>query len=1370
MMQRVTSKTTTLGFRILLAFACIFIVLLIQSIFAFSSSRRLVSIQHNAFTQELRLLSFRDKVSRLRIKMFSLLGEVDPTRMEQIKRDNEALLAELISDIAAIDLAPDLLERSWETYHRITQLHWDFQTTQAYGLMNSTAAEEYEALYGELGALSQRIEAAMEATVARTNTQFLVVTGLLCGVGLVIVAFWGWYLDRSIANPIKQAVHCAQMIADGDLSMTLETHRQDETGQLLRAFRTMTARLSAMLAEIETLIHAVHAGKLGVRGNAQAFTGGWHDLVQGINTVFDAFTSPIHMTAHYIDRMAKGDIPEPIADEYHGDFNAMKQNLNLLILSTNAVTQIAQEIARGNLEVTVRTRSDEDDMMTALAQMLVYLQEAADVAEKIAGDDLQVTVTPKSKQDMLNTALQGMVTNLQMKQARITTSMAEIEAQNWLKSGQAELSNTMRGEQDLPTLAAQIVTYLARYVQAQIGAIYLADQEKALRLMGSYAYAARKGNRNMFALGEGLVGQAALEKRSILFSGVPDDYLVVASALGEAPPRQILIAPFLYEGELKGVLEFGTLTEFTPTQRDFLEQVAENIAIAFHSAQARETMRALLEETQRQAEALEVQQEELRQSNEELETQTRALKASEQQLHVQQEELRQSNESLEEQTHILERQKQELGQKNRELEHAQRLVEEKARDLELSSKYKSEFLANMSHELRTPLNSLLILSKLLAGNKDGNLTEKQIEYVSTIYAAGADLLELINEVLDLSKIEAGRMSLNLEEMSLHSLSAYIDQRFTHMAEENGLTLTIRLADDLPAAIITDRQRVEQILKNLLSNAIKFTSSGGITVSVTRPPADMTFTRLNLTPAHAIAIAVSDTGIGIPAAKQHLIFEAFQQADGTTSRKYGGTGLGLSITRELAKLLGGEICLHSVAGEGSTFTLYLPERITNAELEMPTGPLRDQQSAATLAVQQAAPSTPQPSPADVAGVESIRDDRHEAPDAADRFLVIIEDDPKFAKVLFELARERGFKALIAGDGAAGLQLAYQYIPSAIILDIGLPGLDGWKVMERLKQNPETRHIPVHFISASDHALEAMQMGAIGYLTKPVSLERLYDVFAAIENALTHELKKLLVVEDDDTTRISLYELLKSDHVEITTASTGAEALMRLQTETFDCMVVDLGLGDMTGFQLLERLETDAAIAPLPIIVYTAQELTKDEEVQLKKHAESVIIKGVRSPERLLDEVTLFLHQVTARLPEAQQQRLRRLHDKDQMLSAKTILMVDDDVRNLFALSSVLEEKGLTVEMAESAKDALALLERHDGIDLVLMDIMMPEMDGYEAITHIRSNPQFRQLPIIALTAKAMKGDRQKCIEAGANDYLSKPVDIDKLISLLRVWLY
>ena len=945
--------------------------------------------------------------------------------------------------------------------------------------------------------------------------------------------------------------------------------------------------------------------------------------------------------------------------------------------------------------------------------------------------------------------------------------------QNWLKTGQATLNERMRGEQEVAALSRNIISYLATYTQAQIGAIYLMDEEqKTLYLSGSYAYAQRKGNRNSFQLGEGLVGQVALEKQRILFTQVPDDYIAIQSGLGETPPRYLLILPLLYENVLKGVIELGSIHQFSKTETGFLEQSCESIAIALHSAQARVTMQALLLETQQQSEALQAQQEELRHTNEELETQARALKASEEKLQMQQEELKRTNEELEEQARTLEIQKEELSEKNRELELSRKLIEEKARELELTSKYKSEFLANMSHELRTPLNSLLILSKLLLDNKDANLTDKQLEFIRTINSSGAELLALINDVLDLSKVEAGKMILNFEEMSLNGLGAFIEQSFRYVAEQRALGLRISIAEDLPPSILTDRQRVEQIVKNFLSNAMKFTEQGEVNVQIRRPQPGINFFRKELSPRQTVAIAVSDTGIGISPEKQQLIFEAFQQADGTTSRKYGGTGLGLSISREIVKLLGGEIHLHSEVGKGSTFTLYLPEVASTAhQEEMLPDHERDSQYFASSDIfrrteQSLVNRLPSAPPTDLG---SIRDDRRDLTQGQ-KSLLIIEDDPKFAKILFDLARERGFKGLIAGDGAAGMQLAYQYIPNAIMLDINLPELDGWMVMDKLKKNPETRHIPVHFISVHDASLEAMKMGAVGYLTKPVSLEQLREAFEKIEDHLTRNIKELLIVEDDQVMRDTMVELLHGKDLLITAAATGQEAYTLLTEQYFDCMVLDLGLTDVSGFELLERIHQNPEISDLPIIVYTGRDLSHDEKLQLKKYADSIILKGVKSQERLLDEVTLFLHRVERNLPESQKQALRMLHDKEMVFHDKTILLVDDDVRNIFALSSVLEDKGLSVLAAENGKEALDMLASHPEIDLILMDIMMPEMDGYETIQHIRKQPEFPKLPIIALTAKAMKGDRQRCIEAGASDYLSKPVESEKLLSLLRVWLY
>nr|ABD75785.1 putative signal transduction histidine kinase [uncultured bacterium] len=1154
------------------------------------------------------------------------------------------------------------------------------------------------------------------------KTQRLIVYSIgVAGVSLILaVVFLVFVIFVWVTKPIVDLSQSATLLADGDIECDIQDLRSyDEIGTLSRAFKRLITYIREM----------VHVAIEISQGN-------------------------LSQTIH----------PMSERDVLGCAFLNMSAYLN-------EMATVATAIATGDVHQDIQPKTEHDALGNAFQRMVTYLQDVANITEKISNKDLQVDVMPKSDQDVLNISLQRMVTTLQSMRAENEKSMAEVEQQNWLKTGQAELSNAMRGEQNPRSLAQNIIIYLANYLQVQVGTIYLADEEKILRLVGSYAYTKRKSNRNTFKFGEGLVGQAALEKHSILFTNVPEDYIAITSGLGETVPRHILVTPFLYEGEVKGVIELGTVDELMDTQQNFLEQAVENIAIAFHSARIHEKMQELLEQTQQQAGELQTQQELLRVSNKELEEQARILRESESKLQAQQEELQQTNEELEKQTRTLEHQKQELGEKNRELENARKLIEEKAKDLELSSKYKSEFLANMSHELRTPLNSLLLLAKLLHENKNGNLTEKQVEYARTIHAAGADLLELINEVLDLSKVEAGKMVLNIEEMSLKGLASYVEQNFAHVAEEKGLKLRIELTDSLPGCIRTDRQRVEQIVKNLLSNAMKFTREGEVGVYIARPAAGVVLSHSGVLPHKAIAISVSDTGIGIPEDKQRLIFEAFQQADGTTSRKYGGTGLGLSIVREFTKLLGGEIHLRSEEGNGCTFSLYLPENMPDARAEGQA--IHNERDETRDERQKTSAPSSFISLSDieerVKSVEGIRDDRHDT-SPTDRFLLIIEDDPNFAKILFDLAREKGFKGLIAGDGAAGLQLAYQYIPSAILLDIALPGMDGWMVMEKLKQNPETRHIPVHFISVYAQSLKAMKMGAVGYLTKPVTLETLDEAFTTIEHAISKTIKKLLIVENDETTSQGMLELLSGADVDILTTQTGEDAYTLLKSDEFDGMVLDLGLADISGFELLERIRDDTTMSSLPVIVYTAKDLTKDEEMKLTKHAESIIIKGVKSQDRLLDEVTLFLHRVEADLPEAQQQKLRMLHDKEGVLREKTILMVDDDMRNVFALSSILEEKGMQVLIGEHGQDAMELLDQNPDIDLVLMDIMMPEMDGYEAMRQIRQQPKFKTLPIIALTAKAMKGDRQKCIDAGANDYLSKPVDTDKLLSLLRVWLY
>ncbi len=975
-------------------------------------------------------------------------------------------------------------------------------------------------------------------------------------------------------------------------------------------------------------------------------------------------------------------------------------------------------------------------------------------AKRVAEGQLDHEIAIKSKGEIgeLTDSFNDMLSNLRL-------TMEKNDAHNWLKTGQMEMSVRLRGEQDIEALGRNIIGYLAEYLNAQAGILYMSDGDKRLNQIGSYAYVHRENASSEFRFGEGLVGQAAMEKKHILVTNCPDDYININSGIVDAAPKNILIFPLILNDTVKGVVELGSFHDFYDTHLNFLEQVAESIAIALDSVVSRSRTKDLLEQTQQQAEELQAREESLRQSNEELEENARALKESESRLQAQQEELRQINEELEEQ-------KEDVERKNRDLKEARKIIEERARNLELGSKYKSEFLSNMSHELRTPLNSILLLSKLLADNKDGHLSEDHVESAQSIHSSGSELLQLINEILDISKVEAGKMDINIDDMDLHDFSAAMKRNFKPVTTEKNLYMEVNIADDLPKCIHTDKQRVEQIVKNFLSNAFKFTSEGGVTLLISRPDGQSySKTQLHkkgVDGTKAVIFSVSDTGIGIPEEKQDLIFEAFHQADGTTSRQYGGTGLGLSISRELALLLGGEIRVESIHGEGSTFTLYLPET-SDSEIKPKkpeTGDLKQDTHIPT-------------SPTKISqledALESIEDDRKTI-SPKDQSILIIEDDPSFLKIIRDLTREHGFKSLVAGTGETGLQFAEYYKPSGIILDVELPGISGMTVMARLKDNPETRHIPVHFISASDKKIDAIKMGAIDFATKPVSPEVIDQVFEKLNKVISKPVKDLLVVEDNVEHAKLISEIIGTEDVVTTIAPTANDAYNQVLSGKYDCIVLDISLPDMTGLELLSKIRNNEEIPQIPVIVYTGRELTNKEKKIVDESAEATIVKGEGSHRRLLDETTLFLHRVETNLPETQQKILRMIHNKEEVLTGKKILVVDDDMRNVFSIKKVLEEKGIMILVGKNGKEGIACLNDNPDINLVLMDIMMPEMDGYEAIGEIRKQKKFKKLPIIALTAKAMKGDRSKCIEAGANDYLAKPFEIDRLFSMLRVWLY
>jgi CheY-like chemotaxis protein/signal transduction histidine kinase/CHASE3 domain sensor protein len=919
------------------------------------------------------------------------------------------------------------------------------------------------------------------------------------------------------------------------------------------------------------------------------------------------------------------------------------------------------------------------------------------------------------------------------------------QLQSWLRAGQMGLGERIQGDQPLETLGDNVVSFLAHYLGAQVGAIYIAEGPDRFRRFAGFALPAQTQNETI-RRGDSLIGQAVKDNRLLHLVDLPADYVLpVNSALGQGSPRQILIAPASIDGAVHAAVEFGFLGRTDESQQQLLAQLSSMIAVAVRSAKDRTRLEELLGETQRQAEELQTQQEELRVNNEELEEQSRALKVSHAQMEAQQAELEQTNSQLEEQSQLLELQKDELSKQ-------QALLLDRAADLQRANLYKSQFLANMSHELRTPLNSTLILAKLLADNKDGNLTEQQVKFARTITTAGNDLLALINDVLDLSKIEAGKIDLKPEVVRIAKAVDEQTRLFQPLAEKRGIKFSATVLPGTPDTIETDPRRLGQILKNLCSNAVKFTEVGEVFLQVSAT-------------ADAVSFTVTDTGVGIPENQQQNIFEAFQQADGSIHRKFGGTGLGLSISRDLARRLGGQITLQSTPGKGSIFTLQLPHVLP---AELATRPALDETGIRAAALS-AHPEPVRRAPAPA----QIEDDRGQLlPNA--RIILIIEDDVAFAAILRDLAHELKFQCIITHTASEGLLAATQFRPSAILLDVHLPDHSGLGVLEQLKRNPETRHIPVHIASVADHAHGALELGAVGYAQKPVTREQLVEALERLETKLAQSVRRVLIVEDDERQRESIRELLGVGDLQITAVESAGKALAALRTVTFDCMVMDLSLPDFSGFELLERMQEEDGVSVPPVIVYTGRALSPDDEQKLRRFSKSIILKDARSPERLLDEVTLFLHQVESTLPADRRRMLKVVRDQDSAFDGRRILIAEDDVRNVFALTSLLEPKGATIQLARNGREAVAALraaERRDAdrIDIVLMDIMMPEMDGLTAMREIRKRPEWKKLPIIALTAKAMRDDLEACMAAGANDYIAKPLDVEKLLSLIRVWM-
>jgi HAMP domain-containing protein/CheY-like chemotaxis protein len=1202
-------------------------------------------------------------------------------------------------------------------------------------------------------------------------------------------------LADNLTTQVRNIAEVTTAVANGDLTKKITVDVRGEILELKNTINTMVDQLSSFADEATRVAREVGTeGKLGGQAHVKGVSGTWKDLTDNVNTLADNLTNQVRNIAEVTTAVAKGELSKITVDA-RGEILELKNTINTMVdqLSTFAaeVTRVAREVGtEGKLGVQAQVEGVSgvwkgltDNVNQLAGTLTTQLRAISEVSQAVTQGDLTRSIAVEAQGEVaeLKDTINQMITNL----AETTRTNQE---QDWLNSNMARFTGMLQGERDLETVSRLIMSELTPLVGAQHGAFFMMESpggegdDFELRLISSYGYKQRKNVPMHFKIGEGLVGQCALELKPILITQAPEDYVRITSGLGEGTPVNVIVLPVLFEEQVMAVVELASFQRFTPIQQTYLEQLSESIGVVLNTIQANMRTEELLEQSQEltqelqsQSEELQAQQEELQQTNKELEEQAASLKASEELLQTQQEELQQTNEELEEKAQLLEEQNRRIEIKNREIELARAALEEKAEQLALSSRYKSEFLANMSHELRTPLNSLLILAKLLAENPDENLSPKQIEFADTIYSAGSDLLGLINDILDLSKVEAGRMDVNVGDVKLSDLREFVERSFRPVSEDKGLTFEIEVhGANVPPAVETDEQRLQQVLKNLLSNAFKFTDSGSVKLRVGVSEGKQ-FASETLSRADAVLeFAVHDTGVGIPQDKLRLIFEAFQQADGTTSRRYGGTGLGLSISREIARLLGGEIHVESTVGEGSTFTLFLPATFQPHE----TTP-RDELAVddTVFAAETEENGGPPPAPAlgepelDPALLlpSDVRDDRDDIQDG-DRVVLIVEDDAELARTELDVARERGFKGIVALRGDSGLALAHEFKPDAIILDMKLPVMDGWGVLERLKQHPETRHIPVHIVSGADGRQNALRAGAVAFVEKPVSKEGLEETFAAIRTFIDREVKRLLVVEDDEDQRRSVVELIGGGDVEVTAVGSSEEALEALELQPYDCMVLDLKLPQRGGFELLEQIKQDERFARTPVIVYTGKELTQRETTRLRKLADTIVVKDASSPERLLDETALFLHRVEKKLPQEKRRLLEQLHSAEEVFKDKKILIVDDDVRNVFALTSVLEAHGMEVMYAENGKDGIELLRQTPEVDLVLMDIMMPELDGYETTRAIRGEEPFKQLPIISLTAKAMKGDREKAIAAGASDYIAKPVDTDQLLSLMRVWLY
>jgi len=1148
-------------------------------------------------------------------------------------------------------------------------------------------------------------------------------------------------LAANLTTQVRNIAEVTTAVARGDLSRKITVDVKGEILELKNTINTMVDQLNAFAGEVTRVAREVGTeGKLGGQAQVPGVAGTWKDLTDTVNFMAANLTEQVRGIVKVVTAVANGDLKQNLTVKSKGEVAALADTINnmteTLATFADQVTSVAREVGvegrlggQANVPGAAGTWKDLTGNVNLLAANLTsQVRAIAEVATAVTKGDLtrSIQVDARGEVSELKDNINTMIGNL-----RLTTQVNT--EQDWLKTNLAKFTNMLQGQRDLTTVGRLLLTELAPLINAHMGVIYqVANPETPqLRLLSAYASDGANPHPLVVQFGEGLIGQCAMDKRPRLVSDIPTDAVPINSALLRVMPKNLVVLPILFENQVKAVIELSSVSSFTTSQMTFLEQLTDSIGIVLNSIEATMQTEGLLTQSQQLAGELQTQQKELQQTNEQLEQKAQQLAER----------------------------NVEVERKNQEIEQARRALEEKATELSLTSKYKSEFLANMSHELRTPLNSILILGQQLTENPEGNLSPRQVEFARTIHGAGTDLLNLISDILDLSKIESGTVTVDAEEILTSSLLETVGRPFRHEAENRQLSFNTEVDANLARSMVTDSKRLQQVLKNLLSNAFKFTAEGGVKLSVSAAVGGWSAEHpiLNHAPA-VVAFEVTDTGIGIPLEKQKLIFEAFQQADAGTSRKYGGTGLGLAISRELASLLGGEIHLRSAPGKGSTFVLYLPLKYSG-----PTVAARNPASSPFAAVALQGAATQE------RVIEQLPDDRLNL-EPGDSILLIVEDDPHYARVLIDLARDKGFKVLVASRGAEALELAKQFQPAAVSLDVFLPDMLGWTVLSQLKHNPLTRHIPVQVITLDEDRQHALARGAFSFVNKPTTTEGVSAALSQIKEYAKPRRKRLLIVEDNAAEQMSIRELLGHDDIEILTTDTGAGALSTLRDNPCDCVVLDLRLPDMSGFEVLDRIRNDESLSNVPVVVFTGRELSAEEDAELHTMARSIVVKGVESPERLLDETSLFLHRVITELPVEKQRMLEKLNSSDEDLVGKTALLVDDDARNIFALSSVLERRGMKVLTATTGHEAIALVESNPRIAIVLMDIMMPQMDGYQTIGVIRQNPSFGRLPIIALTAKAMKGDREKCLEAGASDYLAKPVNTEQLLLAIRMWLH